>query len=145
MPGLHFDDCPLHAFFLPSQPNQRCTSDYICRLHSGCSAQTNKCSSSVVLSPDRCLRLDPVAAWAQVTCCNGKQWSSPSRPVWWPRTTHPAYPQARAWLSESWRCCNYVFPSHVLLRLPWVTVTLGICVYTADVKANLDPRTGLSL
>lgn len=33
----------------------------------------------------------------------------------------------------------------MVLRLTQVTITLGICVCTADVKANLDPRTGLSL
>lgn len=42
MPKLNFDGYLISEFLLPPKPNQRFMLHYIHRLHSGCSAQTNK-------------------------------------------------------------------------------------------------------
>lgn len=113
------------AFFFPPQPNQMCMLDCIYRLHSGCLAQTNKCSSSALLSPEP----------AGPLCCHCKQLSSPWK--WYDDQVQPlTHTPGHGWV-QAWRCCNTAFPSHVILRF----ISLGIRVwYTGQREGKLGPK-----
>lgn len=121
--GLNSDDCSLHSFFLLPKPNQRCIPHYVYRLHSESSAWTNKCYSSTLLSPQWCLRLDPVATSLPFigSLSLGNTQVPPaimaSNDQVLPdqlhdSTAHPAYPHAGILLSTCSRCSSYLFPSH---------------------------------
>lgn len=129
MPKLNFDGYLIPEFLLPPKPNQSCMLHYIQRLHSGCPAQKNKCFALLV-SPERCWRLGPVAT---TLCCRQpgpRQLIVKSfRPVSWAQLSQPAH-----MTGQCWRCCSLGFPPHVAPRSPQVTDTPGTGIYTADVK-----------
>lgn len=87
---------------------------------------------SVLLSPERCWRLGPAALQAARAQEIAKSFQSSFL-----GTAQPAYPHDRAVL-------KVLKPGVPSPRSPQAPSGYSSCIYTADVKENSDPRTGLS-
>lgn len=116
VPKLNFDGYLTSEFLLPPKPSQRFMLHYTHRLHSGCSAWTNKCSALC------CCHQRDAGGLVLLHCRQPglRQLPSPLRAVSWAQLSQPTHTTG-----QCWRCWNLGFPPHVAPRPPQDTLAVS--------------------